>query len=401
MKPLFRHKIVYFVLRPFFLLYLYLMYDYHPKKYKLKGNYLILSNHITMLDPFFLAASFNFPIYYVASNDIFAYKFVSKIITYLVQPISKTKNEVDVATMKDILMMAKAGGSIGIFLSGNSTYSGVEEYIDSPIAKLIKKINLPVIVYNLKGLYGVAPRWGSGLRRGYSTGNINQILSVEEIAELSDEELTLKIKQGLNVTAFDTISKNKINYQGKNRAHFLERALFVCPDCLNLSSLKSNKHDFVCQNCGYSVTYMPDLTFKLNKGSHKFENVKAWYDFEKDFVSKQNYLALNQEQIITADSGIKVLLNVRNRRKDILIKNGEIILFNNRVEIKSKNVRIILSFEDIIAMAVHAKNRLLINTKQNYYQIVGNERRSALKYMFIYYSIKNQKEGKENGFLGI
>ena len=400
MKPKFRHKVVYFILRPFFLVYLYLAYGYQPKKYKLKGNYLIVSNHISMLDPFFLAASFNFPIYYVASNDIFAYKFISKIITYLVEPISKTKNEVDVATMKDILSMSKAKGTIGLFLSGNATYSGTEEYIDSPIAKLVRKLNVPLIIYNLKGLYGVAPRWGKGLRRGYSTGEVREILSVETISKLSDDELTNRIKQGLNVTAFDLETK-LLNYQGKNRAHFLERALFVCPDCLALSSLKSEIHDFKCESCGYSVTYQPNLEFKLNKGKVSLKNVKQWYDFEKNFINQQDYLSLSPETLITSDSGIKLMLNVRNKRKDVLIDSGQIKLFNNRVEIMSNSVKIILSFDDILAMAVHAKNRLLIHTKQNYYQVIGNERRSALKYMFIYYAIKNRKEGVTNGFLGI
>jgi DNA-directed RNA polymerase subunit RPC12/RpoP len=400
MHPKFRHKVVYFILRPFFLVYMFVAYGYWPKRYKLKGNYLIVSNHITMLDPFFLAASFTFPIYYVASNDIFAYKLVSKIITYLVAPISKTKSEVDINTIRDILTMAKNGGSIGLFLSGNSTYSGTEEYIDSPIAKLVKKINLPVIIYNLKGLYGVAPRWGSGLRRGYATGEINRIITQEELAKMSDESLTNTIKDGLNVSALD-IPERKRSYLGKNRAHFLERALFVCPDCKKMSTLKSQKHDFTCQNCGYSVTYMPNLTFKLNQGTTHFESVKAWYDFEKSFIVSQDFSKLSSSQLITSDDGIKVLLNIRNKRKEHLLKDGVVEIYNNRFEIFNKNVKIIISFEEIIALAVHAKNRLLITTKNHYYQVIGNERRSALKYLFIYYSIKNQKDGVTNGFLGI
>jgi 1-acyl-sn-glycerol-3-phosphate acyltransferase len=124
MRPRLRHKIAYAVLRPFFELYIRFFYGFKLNKYKLNGNYLILSNHVTMFDPFFVAASFNFPIYFVASNDIFAYRLVTKIIKYLVEPISKTKNEVDFATIKEIIMMSKAGGSIGLFLSGNATYSG-------------------------------------------------------------------------------------------------------------------------------------------------------------------------------------------------------------------------------------------------------------------------------------
>jgi hypothetical protein len=95
------------------------------------------------------------------------------------------------------------------------------------------------------------------------------------------------------------------------------------------------------------------------------------------------------------------LINIKNVKKEQIIENGSIHLYSNRVEIKSNNVKIILSFDDILAMAVHVKNRLLINTPNHYYQIINNKRRSALKYMFIYYSIVNRKAGIKNGFLGI
>ncbi len=52
-------------------------------------------------------------------------------------------------------------------------------------------------------------------------------------------------------------------------------------------------------------------------------------------------------------------------------------------------------------MVRKGKNKLLIHLGDKYYQIRGNKRRSGVLYMFIYYSLKNKKEGKCNGFLGI
>ena len=400
MKPRIRHKITYAILRPFFESYIKLFYGFKLNKYKVSGNHLILSNHVTMFDPFFVAASFNFPIYFVASNDIFAYRLVTRIIKYLVEPISKTKNEVDVATIKEIITMAKAGGSIGLFVSGNATYSGNEEYIDSPIAKLVRKINLPVILYNLKGLYGVSPRWGSSIRSGFSTGIVKQILTTDQIAKMSDEDLTSSIKEGLSVSAFE-LEGQTANYTGKNIAQYLERALFICPDCNGLSTLKSEDDQLNCLKCGYSVTYQPNLTFKLNKGKNLHKSVKEWYDFQKKYVQTIDFSSQPEDQEITHDEGIDLLLNIKNVKKEQIIKNGSIHLYPNRVEIMANNVKIILSFDDILAMAVHVKNRLLINTTNHYYQIINNERRSALKYMFIYYTIANKKAGIKNGFLGI
>jgi hypothetical protein len=131
------------------------------------------------------------------------------------------------------------------------------------------------------------------------------------------------------------------------------------------------------------------------------KSVKEWYDFQKKYVQTIDFSSQPEDQEITNDEGIDLLLNIKNVKKEQIIKNGSIHLYSNRVEIMANNVKIILSFDDILAMAVHVKNRLLINTTNHYYQIINNERRSALKYMFIYYTIANKKAGIKNGFLGI
>ena len=76
-------------LRPIFRLHFKLRYRYNGKKSGLKrGAYLIISNHQTTMDPFMLSTSFKFPVYFIASDDIFNLK-VSPIIRYLVRAHSE------------------------------------------------------------------------------------------------------------------------------------------------------------------------------------------------------------------------------------------------------------------------------------------------------------------------
>ena len=104
-----RHKFVFALLRGLLGITFKIMYGYKAKKIKLDKDkgYFILSNHQALLDPFFLSLSFNKPIYFVATDNLFTHKFVSKLIIYLVNPIPKRKAAIDATCLKNCLKVAK------------------------------------------------------------------------------------------------------------------------------------------------------------------------------------------------------------------------------------------------------------------------------------------------------
>ena len=131
-----RHKVVFTVLKYPFKLFFKVKYNFKSIKYKLeKKPYLILSNHLGILDPFFVAASFSRPVYYIASADLFSTKY-GKIINYLVAPIPKNKNVKELGPIKDCVKIVKEGGTVGVFPEGNRSYDGNLCHIDEAIAKL-------------------------------------------------------------------------------------------------------------------------------------------------------------------------------------------------------------------------------------------------------------------------
>ncbi|MBO5786212.1 MAG: 1-acyl-sn-glycerol-3-phosphate acyltransferase, partial [Clostridia bacterium] len=156
-----RHKVVTASLRPLLRPYIVWKYGIECVKFKEQGDrkYLILLNHQTPFDQFFVALSFKKPIYYMATEDIFSKGFISKVITYLVAPIPIKKQTSDVAAVLNCLRVAREGGTICIAPEGNRTYSGRTEYINPTIASLAKRLKLPIALYRIEGGYGVQPRW--------------------------------------------------------------------------------------------------------------------------------------------------------------------------------------------------------------------------------------------------
>ena len=86
----FRHRVVTKV--AFVLLYPYikLKYGIQIEKFRQQGDraYLILLNHQTPFDQFFVGISFlKRPVYYLATEDIFSLGWISKVIRWLIAPI--------------------------------------------------------------------------------------------------------------------------------------------------------------------------------------------------------------------------------------------------------------------------------------------------------------------------
>ena len=196
-----RHKYVTAVAR--IVLKPYTLWKFHIRieKFRQQGNraYLVLYNHQTSFDQFFVGLSFKGPIYYMATEDIFSLGWISRLLRWAVAPIAIRKQTTDITAVMNCIKVAREGGTIAIAPEGNRTYSGRTVHMNPAIAALAKKMKLPIALYRIEGGYGVQPRWSDGTRRGKMRGYVSQVLEPEEYANLSAEELCDRIAQGLYV----------------------------------------------------------------------------------------------------------------------------------------------------------------------------------------------------------
>ena len=93
----------------------YVRWKYHvritPFREEGKRPYLILMNHQTAYDQFFVGMTFRQPVYYIASEDIFSLGWVSDLIRWLVAPIPIRKQPTDIKAVKDCIKVAREGGA--------------------------------------------------------------------------------------------------------------------------------------------------------------------------------------------------------------------------------------------------------------------------------------------------
>ena len=392
----FRHKIVRNVLNFFLKPYCYLKYGLRVERLreKKKRQYLILFNHQTGFDQFFVGMAFRGAVYYVASEDIFSMGKASSLIRYLVAPIPIKKQATDVRAVIDGMKVAREGGTIAIAPEGNRTFSGENCYMNPAIAMLAKKLSLPIALYRIEGGYGVHPRWSDVVRKGHMRAYVSRVIEPEEYTSLSDTELCKLIGDGLYINDCESGGK----YYSKKSAEYLERAFYVCPYC-GLAEFHSEGEKISCKRCGRSVKYLSDLTLSGEGFDFPFKNTVEWYNYQCDYVRGLDLSPYTDTPMFTDTATLSLVALYKKKEK--LCEAASVKLYSDKITV-SGSEEFSFPFDEVSAVSVLGKNKVNIYHGKKVYQLKGDERMNALKYVNVYYSHKSIDKGDENGkFLGL
>lgn len=354
--------------------------------------YLILFNHQTAFDQFFVGCSFKGPVYYVASEDLFSNGFISSVIRYIVAPIPIKKQSTDLTAVMTCIRVAKEGGTIAMAPEGNRTYGGKTCYINPAVAGLARKLGLPIVLYKIEGGYGLHPRWSDKLRRGKMHSYISRVIDPEEYKSLSNEELLEAIEKELYVDE----GRAGEEFFSEHRAEYLERAFYVCPFC-GLSEFESEGGIVKCKKCGRKIIYGVNKALSGVDFDFPFKGTSEWYDYQEDFVRQLELSSLCDKAVYTESCDLYEVIPYK--KKVALQKNVEICLFGDRITIGNES----FEFSKVSAVAVLGRNKLNIYKDKKIYQVKSGKRFNALKYVNFCYRAKASERGEENGreFLGI
>ena len=376
--------------------YTRLKYGVKIEKFKKKGQYLVLFNHQTAFDQFFVGISFGKPIYYIASEDLFSNGFVSKIIKHLVAPIPIKKQTTDVRAVLNCIKVAREGGTIALAPEGNRTYSGKTEYMNPAIVPLVKKLGLPLVLYRIEGGYGVHPRWSDVVRGGGMRAYVCRVVEKEEYSSLTDDELMTLIREGLWV---DEANGDKC-YPHKKRAEYLERALYVCPYC-GLSEFESRGDTVECKKCKRKITYGENTELKGVGFDFPFRFVADWYEYQSNYVNSLDTLSMTEEPIYRDTARLSEVIVYK--KKELIHEKVELALYGDRITITpGPECGETLNLSDVTAFTVLGRNKLNIYAGDHIYQIKGDKRFCALKYVNLFYRTRHLEKGElENEFLGL
>jgi len=368
----------------------WLRYGIRVERFRDQGDraYLILMNHQTAFDQFFVGMAFRGPVYYIATEDIFSLGWISRLLRWAVAPIPIKKQTTDISAVMTCIRIAREGGTIALAPEGNRTYSGRTVHMNPAIAKMARKMKLPIALFRIEDGYGVQPRWSDGTRKGRMTGRVSRVIEPEEYAAMTDAALIETIREGLYVDEARITGE----FRCRARAEYLERAVYVCPEC-GFSKFESHGHEIRCTGCGRKAVYSKDKTLS---GDFPFPFVAQWYDYQENFVNRYDPMAHLEAPIFRDKATVSRVIVYSHKER--IAKDMPLELYGDRVVMGDT----VLHFDDISAAACLGRNKLNLYHGKDVLQFKGDKRFNALKYVNLYFRYRNITRGDENGkFLGL
>ncbi len=320
------------------------------------GPFLLLCNHLTDQDPILVGSAFRPQMYFVASEHIMRQGFVSKLLEFIFNPITRQKGGNAASTVKGIIRTLRAGCNVALFPEGNRTWDGITGPIPPATAKMARSSGAYLVTYRMKGGYFTSPRWGgSGIRKGRMTGSVVGVYSPEQLKAMSTDEVYDVICRDLYEDAWETQKAEPVSYRGRDPAEHLETFLFACPECGALHMLKSRGDRIKCAKCGASSRY---LDTGLLEGDFRFKTILEWSRWQDDLLD--SVIAGCGDGAIFSDEGAE-LLEVSMAKKGTKLGSGSVSLYKDRLELPGG---IVIPGSEISGIAIRGANSCFIGTSE-------------------------------------
>ena len=343
-----------------------------------EGPCIIIPNHASSWDPVFVALTLKDKnAYFVASEHIFRLGFVSKIINYILEPIPRSKARSGAGTSLAILRHLRAGRSVCLFAEGEQTWNGRSIPIFSSTGALVKKSGATLVTYRLSGAYLSLPRWAKNIRKGELKIGPVGIYSPEELSSMTASEVEAVINRDIYSCEWDDQRISPVEFKGKNLAKGLETALFLCPKCRRIGTLKTLKNDIFC-DCGLKLTYTATGFFEENE---YFPSLLEWDEWQLGKAAASAFKVSGDVVFKDAELHFSQILQGHVNKK---IGRGTVTQCKDRLLCPDMS----FDLSAVSNMALVQRHILLFECEGRYYQLKSRNNANLRKYL-IYWKYRN------------
>jgi 1-acyl-sn-glycerol-3-phosphate acyltransferase len=334
--------------------------------------FVLVSNHVTILDPFILGTFLRDPVYWITSDGNMRTRLMRALLR-LVGSIPKSKSVPDVETVRwTVDVIRRRRGVVGIFPEGQQCWGGTTLPLVPSTAKLLKLLKAPVLAAVIKGGFSSLPRWSWARRRGRIEVEWKLAFSPAELKAMSSDEVLARLEAVLCHDEAAWEEAARVPFEALRRAEHVELALFLCPRCGTVGSLRSLRSGLHCQACGLALKLDAFGRFKGRRGeAPPYETIRDWERWQASAFPEKiaRDAALGPERPLFSDAGAVLL---RGRRTNPLskLRTGTLILFPSRIEMATiLGDRLRFPLESIEGISVLKRNTLEFYVGRELYQI--------------------------------
>ena len=248
----------------------------------------ILMNHSSFIDLEIAAtALYPKPFNIVATTDAF---FGKDWLMRQIGCIPTKKFCTDTTLVRDILHAVKQlKSNVIMFPEAGYTLDGTTTTLSDTLGKCVKMLGIPLVMLKTYGAFSRDPLYNNLQKRKVKvSATLEYLLSKEQIAEMSAEDIQAIIDEQFSFDSFKWQKENNVRIAEEFRADGLERILYKCPVCGKESTMIGKGIDVSCQSCGaaWELSEYGELISKGNK-KETFNHVPDWYKWEREEVKRE------------------------------------------------------------------------------------------------------------------
>lgn len=370
MEPMKRYRFLLKLLYKPVRLFFRLVYGYTPQVRPVEGPCLIVSNHVTTLDPVMLALSFpDTPISFVSSEHLFRKGLLSKLLKWFLSPISRKKAASAADTVMAIIRSVRQGITVGLFAEGECTWDGQTGWVFPATAKLARTCGATLVTYRLEGGHLTSPRWGKGIRKGKMTGHIVGVYPPQELKAMKPDAIYELINRDIREDAWERQLAEPVVYKSKAPAEHMETLTYLCPECGRVGTLHS-KGAYIRCDCGFSRKFTETGAFEP---AEPFPNPGAWDAWQKERLAA---LEPDENGLLFSDSDI-LLHEVLPGHKTVFVGKGELRQYADELVCCGER----FAMPEIENMAIFTAKVIVFSCGERYFEITSKKVYNARKYL--------------------
>lgn len=341
---------------------------------RVDGPMLLISNHVSAWDPILVGMSLREKhAYFVASEHIFRLGLLTRLLNSLLAPIPRRKASSGTDAVRTCLRHLREGHSICLFAEGEQSWDGRGIPIFPATGKLVKLSGATLVTYRLEGAYLSLPRWGRGIRRGKVYGHPVGVYPPEQLKALSPEEINTLIERDIREDAWERQRQDPVRYRGRRRAEGMERALYACPACRRIGTLRTEDDRIFCA-CGFSRRYAETGFFEPDE---PFETLAAWDDWQRELLRTRGFV--HKGEALFSDGEIE-LSRIRPDHSEETLTRGVLRQYEDRLVCGEWS----FPLAQIESMAMVQAHLLLLSAHGEYYQLRATGGTNLRKYLEIW-----------------
>ena len=302
--------------------------------------------------------------------------------------IPKTLFNPDLEAIKKTMKQVKNGISITMFPEGRLSIDGTSYPINAGTSQLLKKLGIPVIIFNIAGDYLAHSKYRTSKRRPIVEVSVRRIIEKEELDSLSVEELDQIITEALQHNEFEYAKKHI--YKDKNKAENLDGVLYHCPHCGKEFLMHSHGNVLECE-CGFRLEL--DEHFAFNENEYNINNIHDYYEYQKD-VERERINNLGEDDVIISQEVTVTKLNLMDKKKDVfgegvctITKKG----FSFTGVVDNKEVSLAHSLESLQALAFSVNEEYECYFENELYYFYPKENRKSCTKVALIYDLLHEK----------